>query len=200
MTERNERLGKTISAVLEEKPVSRNNDILDRPAVSAYADSASPKLPASPLRLPSKAALPRWIGNCNSRIKVVVLTLLFSLILAFVFARVLIPSAGKILPEDFNADNAAADSVIKIDWKIPQPYPAALRDPMQINSAAVAASLDAAKFIVKGIVYSEDKPAAVVDGRIVHQGDKVFDADVVKINRDSVEFETNGKRWIQKVQ
>jgi hypothetical protein len=54
--------------------------------------------------------------------------------------------------------------------------------------------------VVKGIVYSEDNPCAVVGDRIVSAGDTVGGATVVKINPDSVEFTMGDKNWTQKVE
>ena len=53
---------------------------------------------------------------------------------------------------------------------------------------------------VRGIAFSQDKPSAVVGTTIVHEGDVVLGATVVKISRGSVEFEVNGETWMQKVQ
>ena len=53
--------------------------------------------------------------------------------------------------------------------------------------------------LVKGILYSEDNPAAIIGILIVHEGDSVYGATVVKIERDSVIFEKNGKKWQQPV-
>lgn len=53
--------------------------------------------------------------------------------------------------------------------------------------------------VVTGIVYSADKPSTVIDGKIVREGDTIHDVKVVKIHRDNVEFEKNGKVWKQKV-
>jgi hypothetical protein len=54
--------------------------------------------------------------------------------------------------------------------------------------------------LVTGILYSADKPAAVVGGKIVHQGTMIDGVTVVKIYRDKVEFAKNRKKWMQKVQ
>lgn len=54
--------------------------------------------------------------------------------------------------------------------------------------------------LVTGIVYSADKPSAVVDRKIVHEGDVIYGATVVKIYRDSIKFSETGKNWEQKVQ
>jgi hypothetical protein len=52
---------------------------------------------------------------------------------------------------------------------------------------------------VRDIIFSKDKPSAFVNGRIVYIGDKVHDATVVRINKDGVEFEKDGKKWIQNI-
>jgi hypothetical protein len=53
--------------------------------------------------------------------------------------------------------------------------------------------------IVRDIVYSNDKPSAVIGSKIVYVGDVINDVTIVKIDRDSIEFEKNGERWEQKV-
>ncbi len=55
------------------------------------------------------------------------------------------------------------------------------------------------KIEIKGILYSEENPSAIIGTEIVHEGATVSGATVVKINKDSVEFERDGKRWTQKV-
>jgi hypothetical protein len=54
--------------------------------------------------------------------------------------------------------------------------------------------------VVTGIIYSADKPSAIVDSKIVHNGDSIYDVTVVQIYKDKIEFEKNGKKWEQKVQ
>jgi len=48
--------------------------------------------------------------------------------------------------------------------------------------------------IVKGILYNEDNPSAIVNNQIVYEGDKISGAAIIKINRGNVEFEVK-KRW-----
>jgi len=92
-----------------------------------------------------------------------------------------------------------ANSFDKEKWQIPEPYPENLRDPMQYGSITAAQS-DSGGIQLRGIVYSEDDPSAVINGKIVRQGDKVLGATVTKINKNSVEFELEGKTWTRKVQ
>jgi len=53
---------------------------------------------------------------------------------------------------------------------------------------------------VTGILYSEDRPAAIIGYRIVHEGEVIHDVQVVKIHKDKVEFEKDGRRWTQTIQ
>jgi hypothetical protein len=54
--------------------------------------------------------------------------------------------------------------------------------------------------VITGILYSADKPSAVIDGKIVHQGDSISGVTVVEISKDKVAFAKNGKKWQQTVQ
>ncbi len=54
--------------------------------------------------------------------------------------------------------------------------------------------------LVTGILYSEDKPSAVIGNQIVYEGDTLHGINVVKIYKNKVEFEKNGKRWTQPVE
>lgn len=59
--------------------------------------------------------------------------------------------------------------------------------------------LPTGKGLVTGIVSGGDKPSAVINGAIVCEGDVVSGITVVKIYKDRVEFEKNGKKWRQQV-
>ncbi|MBA7657774.1 hypothetical protein ES703_65716 [subsurface metagenome] len=125
------------------------------------------------------------------------------IILIFVFIRVFSrPSRAVATAAKLEPSEAVAASIHKIDWQIPALYPATLRDPMQFGSVIRhgRTQTGTGRLVVKGIVYSEDKPAVVIGTEIVREGDKVLGATIVKINKNSVEFEMNGKKWTQKVQ
>jgi hypothetical protein len=104
---------------------------------------------------------------------------------------------NKVMASELKAASAAASA--NIDWQIPQPYPTAIRDPMQMGSVA-SAQAGTGAMVVKGIVYSVDNPSAIIGTDVVKEGDKISGVTVLKINRDSVEFQLNEKRWTQKVQ
>jgi hypothetical protein len=93
---------------------------------------------------------------------------------------------------------------IEIDWPVPPVYPKDIRDPMGIMDVNLRTSADveagAGRPIVRGIVHSENRPYAVIDKQLMREGQEVLGATIVKIRPDSVEFEMNGKRWIQQVE
>jgi type II secretory pathway component PulC len=53
--------------------------------------------------------------------------------------------------------------------------------------------------LVTGIVYSPEKSSAVVDQKIVHEGDTIRCVVVAKIHKDKVLFEKSGNKWEQGV-
>ena len=57
--------------------------------------------------------------------------------------------------------------------------------------------LTANKSMVTGIAYNSQNRTAIVRGRVVHEGEVVAGFKVVKIYRDKVEFEKNGKTIIK---
>jgi len=56
------------------------------------------------------------------------------------------------------------------------------------------------KIDIKGIAYSNNKPSAIIGGRIVHVGDVVSDAMITEIGPKGVAFQADGRTWTQKVQ
>ena len=135
----------------------------------------------------------------KQKMMAVVIPVLF-IVLNFVFSRVLrSPSRGAAKPNLTGASNTTAAVDKRQQWQIPEPYPESLRDAMQFN-AADAASITRGMIAVRGIVYSEDNPSAVVNNEIVHEGEEIAGATIVKIYKDRVEFEMNNKKWIQKVE
>ena len=142
------------------------------------------------------------VSSTRQKAMVILVPVLF-LIMIFAFTRVLSsPSPKTTGAQSFGPSKAIAGSNNEIDWQIPEPYPTTLRDPMQFGSVTSYGQTQAGtgKLIVKGIVYSKNNPSAVIGNQIVHEGEKVLGATVVKINKDSVELEMDGKRWTQKVQ
>jgi len=76
-------------------------------------------------------------------------------------------------------------------------------NPTQGPSVSPPASEATQKVLISSIVYSVDRASAVIDDRIVHEGDTIGDVTVVKIFKDKVIFEKEATgaplRWTQKI-
>lgn len=97
--------------------------------------------------------------------------------------------------------------VVESAWEVPAVYEYTGRDPMEpisVYSAATETSTEAAmsaleSFDVAGLLLSDDRPAAIIGTRIVHEGEVVGNAVITAIVREGVEFERNGQTWRQSV-
>jgi hypothetical protein len=135
-------------------------------------------------------------------------------ILSVVFGVVMFVSFGgvgaskAIAAENADPSAAAAGAAAHTnpqDWKIPQPLPADLRNatmPVIRHTPATQTGADASstgEWVVKGIVFSKNKPSAIINTEIYTEGQRVNGAVITKITKESVEFELNGNRWTQPV-
>jgi hypothetical protein len=145
----------------------------------------------------------------------VIMIPILAIIMIFAFRQVL--SKAPHQTEGSETDDTPipvsnANSGSEIDWQIPEPIKIVTRDPIQLpddnntQNGGESTEQNGADntenqgvIIIKDIVYSKDKPSAVIGSRIVYVGDTIGGMTVVKIDRDSVEFEKDGKRWDQNV-
>jgi hypothetical protein len=149
-------------------------------------------------------------GSPRQKVMMVSIPILI-IVLIFAFRQVLStsPEKSKGATSEDDAPAVKADSGSEIDWKIPEPLPEIMRDPAQflgqndttpIEVPDQPAPIDHTKLIkLGGIMYSQDKSSAIINGRIVSVGDIVSGITVLKINKDSVEFELDDHKWTQKV-
>jgi len=141
----------------------------------------------------------------------VIMVPILAIIMIFVFRQVLSKAPRKTKgagTDDTPVVVANADSGREIDWKVPEPISIMMRDPIKLPDESGTQNTEEngtankpkqGAIIVRDIVYSHDRPSAVIGSKIVYVGDKVNDATIIKINRDSIEFETDEKKWVQKV-
>ena len=123
------------------------------------------------------------------------------LVVVFVFGRLLLQSGVKGSKSDGNGSfSTAIAPKTEIQWEKPSSYPADLRDPMkEFSYSASPNATGAGDIVVRGIVWSEDSPAAVIGTEIIYRGQTVKGAKILNITKDSVEFERDGEAWTQKV-
>jgi len=220
-------LHKKISSIFDGVPVPKSGEEQQLPPLHG-ADSRGhiPPRPQTPLRRPqSPPPRPRqpevFIGTPKPGLFEDIIEKLAALkleqfadkqkirilivpILAIILIVVLVRNfAGSSKPVSQGpASKIAADVAgtgAAIAWQKPEPYPVYMRDPTQL-SAAGSYTTGSGLIAVRGIVYSNDEPSAVIGTEIKHEGDMIGEAKIVKINNDSVEFSMNGKTWTQKVQ
>ncbi|MHC4640201.1 MAG: hypothetical protein ACYS32_01050 [Planctomycetota bacterium] len=198
------------------------------PAETPKPDEKTPAAPAPAPAAPApvikiKRARPAWLEQIQHLIQdkffapqpgvsparqkatVVLVPIMFiGMILAFY--KVLGGGPGKVTePKVITPSNAIAASAGTINWQIPEAYPTTLRDPMQFKTVPPPPDANETEpktedIDIKGILYSEQDPSAIIGTEIIHEGGTVSGATVVKINKDSVEFERDGERWTQKVE
>jgi hypothetical protein len=132
-------------------------------------------------------------------------------VLAFVFIFVLRQvfwTAPRRIEGALENDKPGAAATIntsnEIDWQIPALFPSSLRDPMKLNSSENEQSdeeepVEIIELNINGILHSEDNPSVLIDDRIMHEGEKISGVTIVKINKNSIEFEMNGTKWEQSV-
>ncbi len=115
-------------------------------------------------------------------------------------------ATGTVTPG--TGDAQASPAAVPVPWKKPDAVGPIVRDPMHMDLAkqlATQASTtpgttpQGTEFSVTGIVYSTEQPSsAIIDGRILREGDAIYGATITRINEDSVEFSMGDKRWIVK--
>jgi len=212
-------LQKEVSSIFDGVPIPKENGAeqqINAP-VSGHTSDVTAKPAAATIKtarqipgrqtfeqIKNKLLAPKLGVSATRQKTMVILVPVLFIVFIFVFIRVFsTPSRAVATTAKLEPTDAAASSNNKIDWQIPALYPATLRDPMQfglVTTAETETETETSRLVVKGIVYSEDKPAVVIGTEILREGEKVLGATIVKINTNSVEFEMNGKKWTQKVQ
>jgi len=92
------------------------------------------------------------------------------------------------------------------DWTNPQPLPADLRDATATASRKTTSAGDvydtsgSGDLVVKGIVFSQKKPSAIINNEIRTEGQTINGVTIVRITKNAVEFKSNDKQWTQQVQ
>jgi hypothetical protein len=133
-----------------------------------------------------------------------ILALVFIFVLRQVFGAPPSKTEGSV-KNDTPEIVTATGSSNEIDWKIPSPFPIAIRDPIKMNSSyneqnEAVEPEKIEELDINGILYSKDNPSVLIGSHIAHEGEKISGVTIVKINQNSVEFEINGKKWERKVQ
>jgi len=144
----------------------------------------------------------------------VIMVPILAIVMIFAFRQVLSKSPRKTKGTEADGTQVVSntDTGNEIDWVIPEPIKIITRDPIQLPDESstqnanqsteqngTANEQNQGLIMIKDIVFSKDKPSAVIGSRIVYVGDTINGMTIVKINRGSIEFEKDGERWKQDV-
>ncbi|MEJ5258624.1 MAG: hypothetical protein WHS88_00360 [Anaerohalosphaeraceae bacterium] len=165
--------------------------------------SAPAARPAGPKDTRTSAAKNRKKSKKDARqtqmqILVGVLSLVLIATLFFVMRTPAAPPKKAAASVSSPAAEPAASEPAK--WVRPEPWPERMRDPMAPDTAGQTPDTGSDALLVRGIVFSQTNPSAIIGNQIVFIGDTLNGIRVVNITRDTVEFEKDGKRWTQTVQ
>ena len=166
-------------------------------------------------QIKDKLFAPKPGVNPTKQKAMVIMVPILAIIMIFAFRQVLSKAPRKTKgteTDDTPAVVSNTDSGNEIDWQIPELITITARDPIQLpdenntQNTEQNTKQNGAKdtqtqrnIIIRDIVYSVDKPSAVIGSRILYEGDKINGMIIKKINRDSIEFEKDGERWKQNV-
>lgn len=203
------------SAPAKTKESLRKPEPVEQPKRNPFAEPSGPSLGQ---RLRDKLITSRLAtGTAKDKVMALLVPVL-AIVMIFMFRQVLSKPPGKA--KGATKDDAPAVVVAnvgdEIEWKLPEPMSAAMRDPTKRPSPEetqsetpdstqepgrnVATSGTQTRAIrIRGLVYSQDKPSIVVGNEILHVGDKINGVTIARVNKDSVEFERDGETWVQKV-
>lgn len=201
---------------LPQKPLSGTSSFRQAVMVPATVPKSSAARQSRPdmFSKTSKQSVPAYIGEKLSSLKLgqfadkqkirILIIPILAIVLIVVLYRNFTGLVRPMLrpPEVQNIKNEpdiAEPPAAVITWQKPELYPMFMRDPTQLSAVGSYAA-GVGSIAVKGIVYSDDKPSVVIGSEIMHEGETVGGATIVKINNDSVEFSMDGKTWTQKVQ
>jgi len=209
---------------MSETPDNESGHIPPRPTISVKPPEISPqeervqpvKAAPEPKKKKRMSGLSRSIGPLWHQAKVKLLTPpegvsqgkhmatlaavpILLLVVLVVFGRVLFKNGSKSGKENQEAESVRVAPKTEIVWEKPQLYPATLRDPMRNELPSVVSTTEKSSVAVRGIVWSQDNPAAIIGTEIVYKGQTIGDLKIIDITSDSVEFEQDGKTWTQKI-
>ena len=201
---------------LTNKP-PRPKESLEQPAPAIrYQDESSKEAAGTGLwqQIKEKLFTPKPGASPTRQKAMVIMVPILAIAMIFALRQVLSRAPHKTEgagTDDASVAVANAGTGNEIDWKIPEPITIITRDPIKLPDESntqnggqgepneTTGNITAGTIIVKDIVFSYDRPSAVIGSKIVYVGDVINGVTIVKIDRDSVEFKKNGDVWEQKV-
>lgn len=68
----------------------------------------------------------------------------------------------------------------------------------RLRENVVTTKREATHGVIGGIVYTKDNPSAIIDSKLLKEGQTIHGVKIIKIHEAAVEFEKDSRRWTQK--
>ena len=189
-----------------EEPVEKLQDLpAVKPIKSGIIEKNTERIPRK-IPVISKGKRVKSKSGVSSRrqITMVILVIALSILLFFLLVKPFSQNSRNLVRSGANISTVpplslgANDKAVVINWSAPPVYPTEIRDPMLLSSQQQFNSKTWKPDLV-GIVYNENQKYAIIGTEIVEEGYEINGVKLVKINKDSVEFERDGQNWTQEV-
>jgi hypothetical protein len=199
--------GQTIELPEIDEPVKAVQEPFSgKPAKAGIAEQKVVKIPRKASARPKDKRLASKAGPSSRRqTTMVILVIALSILLFFLLFKPFSKSSynitGPEVTQTVESQSAAQMYSVStaINWQRPDVYPTNIRDPMILGSQQQFYS-DTWKPNLVGLVYNENQKYAIIGTEILQEGEEINGVKVLKINKDSVEFERDGQKWTQEVQ
>ncbi len=189
--------------VIEEPVEALQEPSSVKPLKTSITEKSVVKIPRKvSVRPKGKRLASRTRISSRRQTTMVILVIALSILLVFLLVKPFAKSPQNITGSGVVGpvrSRLAAQTDIVIDWQTPDVYPTDIRDPMLLASQQQFYSKTWKPNLI-GLVYNEKQKYAIIGTEIVQEGDEINGVKIIKINKDSVEFERDGQSWTQEVQ
>ena len=127
-------------------------------------------------------------------------------VLAIIYTRLFSGPTGTIPVQPTASIDIAGVVSTEINWQLLDVYPDSLRDPMRAavgRKSTIKTEGDynpnenVPQLDLRVIMWS-DSPSILIGTVILHEGEEINGVKIIKIHKDSIEFEKDGKKYEQK--
>jgi hypothetical protein len=146
-------------------------------------------------------------ADSSQKKKMLLLVPAMIVVLVIVYMRLFSGPTGTIPVQPTTSTGIAGVVSTEINWQLPDVYPDSLRDPMRAASVIrptvdrngnIENPVENVPQLDLRVIMWSDNPSILIGTVILHEGEEINGVKILKINKDSIEFEKDGKKYEQK--
>jgi hypothetical protein len=149
--------------------------------------------------------------DSSQKKKMVLLVPAVIVVLVIVYTRLFSGPTGTIPVGPTTPTGIVGVVSTEINWQEPDLYPESLRDPMRAelvrtSNTATTTNDEGTEVVVENVpqldlrvIMWSDNPSILIGTKILHEGEEINGVTILKIYKDSIEFEKDGKKYEQKL-